>query len=315
MFLLMQLSGTDAGAMLSYSSGDERAGKAAIWWLANSWNRPVNYACLSLEERKERETLEGDNLFTSETSSAAFSFFSLRDLNWAVAGLSRGRRESPNLQRSQWNHSENSHAEFINVSGGLEVILGSRFALGGSVNTIKWSFRVLASRSRPFYFSGYSEHMFEKKDVHWHFLHTFWEGICVEKMVSKNNFSQVKRRFKGCKMITATGNRMPLLQAASHDAACESAASLTFSPPPAHSHGINFTALSGLKSSSFHAMTCFVCVFVFCFFLSLHVESPPERSDSSLNTQLKPQFNLCHAGIFRKSISLNSSSDHSSCHL
>lgn len=36
MLLLMQLSPTDADAVLSYSSQDERAGKAAIWWLANS---------------------------------------------------------------------------------------------------------------------------------------------------------------------------------------------------------------------------------------------------------------------------------------
>lgn len=36
MLLLMQLSSTDADVMLNNSSQDERAGKDAIWWLANS---------------------------------------------------------------------------------------------------------------------------------------------------------------------------------------------------------------------------------------------------------------------------------------
>ena len=34
--------------MLSYSRRDERAGKTAVWWVANSWNRTVNYACFGL---------------------------------------------------------------------------------------------------------------------------------------------------------------------------------------------------------------------------------------------------------------------------
>lgn len=54
-------------------------------------------------------------------------------------------------------------------------------------------------------------------------------------------------------MITATGNRMPLLKTASHNTASESVASLTFFFPSALSHTINFTSLSILKSSSFHA--------------------------------------------------------------
>lgn len=40
---------------------------------------------------KEQETLEGDNLFTSEASSAAFFFFSWA-LNQAVAGPPEGSR-------------------------------------------------------------------------------------------------------------------------------------------------------------------------------------------------------------------------------
>lgn len=56
-----------------------------------------------------------------------------------------------------------------------------------------------------------------------------WD-LCGENG-SKNNFSKVKGKFWGCKMITATGNRMPLLQTASHDTVCECAASLTFFSP------------------------------------------------------------------------------------
>lgn len=47
----------------------------------------------------------------------------------------------------------------------------------------------------------------------------------------QEQFLQVQRRFKGGEMITATGNRMPLLKTASHDTACESVASLTFFSP------------------------------------------------------------------------------------
>lgn len=47
----------------------------------------------------------------------------------------------------------------------------------------------------------------------------------------KNNFSKVKWSFWGCKVITATGNRMPLLKTASHNTVSESVASLTFFSP------------------------------------------------------------------------------------
>lgn len=51
------------------------------------------------------------------------------------------------------------------------------------------------------------------------------------------------------------------------------------------------------------------------FFSPLLVEFPLERSGSSFSTRLNPQFHLCDARILSKSISLSSSSDHSSCRL
>ncbi len=97
-------------------------------------------------------------------------------------------------------------------------------------------------------------------------------NLCGEKRVftrSKNNFSKVKWRFWGCKMITATGNRMPLLKTASHNTVSESVASLTFFFPSALSHTINFTSLSIPKSSSFHAKARLVTSFFACWVSSL----------------------------------------------
>lgn len=110
---------------------------------------------------------------------------------------------------------------------------------------------------------------------------------------SKNNFSKVKGKFWGCKMITATGNRMLLLQTASHDTVCECAASFTFSPPLALSHAMNFTPLSPIpKSSSFHAKAWLVT----SFFCACGI-SPLRRSSSSYSTVYKPQFHQCHYKI------------------
>lgn len=114
-------------------------------------------------------------------------------------------------------------------------------------------------------------------------------------MWSKNNFSKVKWRFWGCKMITATGNRTPPLKTASHNTVSKSVASLTFFFPSALSHTINFTSLSIPKSSSFHAKAQLVTSF-FCMLSFLSIE----RQLSSLNTEYKLRFtqlwdsrNLC----------------------
>lgn len=53
----------------------------------------------------------------------------------------------------------------------------------------------------------------------------------MRNVVSRNNFSKFRIRFIRGEMITATGNRMPLLKTASHDTGCESVASLTFFSP------------------------------------------------------------------------------------
>lgn len=45
-------------------------------------------------------------------------------------------------------------------------------------------------------------------------------------------------------MITATGNRMPLLKTASHNTVSESVASLTFFPPPQLFHTLSSLLLS-----------------------------------------------------------------------
>lgn len=83
----------------------------------------------------------------------------------------------------------------------------------------------------------------------------------------KNNFSKVKWSFWGCKVITATGNRMPLLKTASHNTVSESVASLTFFfPPSALSHTIKFTSFSIPKSSTLYAEARLVTSFFFLFF-------------------------------------------------
>lgn len=104
---------------------------------------------------------------------------------------------------------------------------------------------------------------------------------------SKNNLSKVKWRFRGCKMITATGNRMPLLKTASHNTVSESVASLTFFFPSALSHTINFTSLSIPKSSSFHAKARLVTSFFACWV------SPLLRRGSSFSTEYKLQLHWC----------------------
>lgn len=127
----------------------------------------------------------------------------------------------------------------------------------------------------------------------------------------RTNFSKFKGRFKGGEMMTATGNRMPLLKTASRDTACESVASLTFFPLSSFArHQLYFPLNPQILEFS-----CNDLFFLFFFPSPLHVEFPLERSGSSFSTRLKPQLHLCNAGILSKSISLRSSSDHSSCRL
>lgn len=61
--------------------------------------------------------------------------------------------------------------------------------------------------------------------------HSLYGAICEEKMGWSDPRTIPPRSSedsKGCKVITATGNRMPLLKTASHNTASESVASLTF---------------------------------------------------------------------------------------
>lgn len=80
-------------------------------------------------------------------------------------------------------------------------------------------------------------------------------------------------------MITATGNRMPLLQTASHDTVSESVASLTFFSPSALSHATNFTSLS------IHQILQFSCKGSVSYKLFLHVEFPLSREAVHLSAQ------------------------------
>lgn len=61
--------------------------------------------------------------------------------------------------------------------------------------------------------------------------HSLYGAICAGKMGWSDPRTIPPRSSedsKGCKVITATGNRMPLLKTASHNTASESVASLTF---------------------------------------------------------------------------------------
>lgn len=156
------------------------------------------------------------------------------------------------------------------------------------------------------YFSGDLERM-RKQNALKCLAHILGD-LCGGKLVYKNNFSKFKGRFKGGEMMTATGNRMPLLKAASRDTACESVASLTFFPLSSFArHQLYFPLNPQILQFSCNDL------FLFFIFSPLHVEFPLERSGSSFSTRLKPQFHLCNARILNKSISLSSSSDHSSC--
>lgn len=116
-------------------------------------------------------------------------------------------------------------------------------------------------------------------------------------MWSKNNFSKVMWRFWARKMITATGNRMPLLNTASHNTASESVASLTFFFPSALLHTINFTSLSIPKSSSFHAKARLVTSIFFCKLSFLSIEKQfifqHWMQTSVATTQLHDIRNVC----------------------
>lgn len=128
-----------------------------------------------------------------------------------------------------------------------------------------------------------------KRSVAIHAEITVHVGICAETggyTWSKNNFSKVKWRFWGCKVITATGNRTPLLKTASHNTVSKSVASLTFFFPSALSHTINFTSLSIPKILQFSCKGSVSYKLFFCVLSFLSIE----RQLSSFSTEYKPWF-------------------------
>lgn len=261
---------------------------------------------------KEQETLEGDNLFTSEASSAAFFFL----------GFESGRSRPSRGKRNHLVCSD--HSEIIlkihrlNLTTSqecLRVISGSTFQL------VDWLIDIGLFKTDNdsecaglLQTSHLSQHLYlflrifrtyEKQNALNFSAHILGD-LCGESGFQEQ-FLQVQEKIQ--RRWNDYCNRKQ--DASSQDSiswhrlwvCCFS----HFLFPSAHSHAINFISLSIRKSSSFHAMTC--------FFPPLLVEFPLERSGSSFNTRLNPQFHLCDARILSKSISLSSSSDHSSCRL
>lgn len=213
---------------------------------------------------KEQETLEGDNLFTSEASSAAFFFSFSLGFESGRSRPSRGTQESPRRRRSQWNHSENSQAEFNSVSGVLEAHYGhlrQQVSVGGLVDTYWilqnwWRFRVC-------WIAAESPLVFISRDIL-----NVWETTCIEFPCTHSRRSLLGKWFPRTilqvqKKIQRRRNDYchRKQDASSQDSiSWHSLWVCSFSHflfPSAHSHAINFTFLSIRKSSSFHAMTCF----------------------------------------------------------
>lgn len=100
-------------------------------------------------------------------------------------------------------------------------------------------------------------------------------------------------------MITATGNRMPLLKTTSHNTVSESIASLTFfSPHSFHTLSIWLLHLQIIQSSckgsdSYELLRLLLFCFVFfaCWVSSLL------RCGSSFSTECKPQLHWCNCVI------------------